>query len=143
MTGKHPGDLLQIMSFRVESGRRRNSAHDCTALHCIKRFIITLPSSQYDLNHVERDAKYQIIIIIIIIIWHVWVNILGKYGASSQIWVILTSRLLKSTTTLSARERSDIDLSRVLTGIFVWSNPNIFYQNKNGDLLQSSIYRHL
>ena len=30
--------------------------------------IIILPSSQYDLNNVEKDVKHQIIIIIIIII---------------------------------------------------------------------------
>ena len=33
------------------------------ALHSTEPFIITLPSSQYDLNIVERDIKYQIIII--------------------------------------------------------------------------------
>ena len=31
-------------------------------LHCIEPVIIILPSSQYDLNNVERDVKHQIII---------------------------------------------------------------------------------
>ena len=30
--------------------------------HCTKPFIITLPSSQYDLNNAGRDVKYQVII---------------------------------------------------------------------------------
>ena len=30
-------------------------------LHCTKLFIITLPSSQYDLNNVEREVNYQTI----------------------------------------------------------------------------------
>ena len=38
------------------------SSHDCTALHCTKPFMITLPSSWYDLNNVERGIKHQIII---------------------------------------------------------------------------------
>ena len=52
--------------LRFKSSWRRNSAQDCIALHCRKPFIITLPSSQYDLNNVERDVKHQISIIIII-----------------------------------------------------------------------------
>ena len=31
-------------------------------LNCTEPFIITLPSSQYDLSNVERDIKHQIII---------------------------------------------------------------------------------
>ena len=30
-----------------------NLAHDCTALHCIESLIITLSSSQYDLNTLQ------------------------------------------------------------------------------------------
>ena len=30
-------------------------------LHCIEPFIITLSSSRYDLNDVDRDVKHQII----------------------------------------------------------------------------------
>ena len=37
--------------------QRRNTAHDCKALHCTEPFIVTLPSSPYDLNSVERDVK--------------------------------------------------------------------------------------
>ena len=46
-------------------GLRWNSTCVCTTLHCTEPFIITLPSSRYDLNNVERDIKQQIIIIII------------------------------------------------------------------------------
>ena len=41
---------------------RRDLAHDCSALHCTEPFIIILPSSQYDLNNVERDVQHQLII---------------------------------------------------------------------------------
>ena len=41
---------------------RRNSALDCVALHCIEPFIITFPSSRYDLNNVDRYVKHKIII---------------------------------------------------------------------------------
>ena len=34
------------------------------ALHCAGTSTIILPSSQYDLNNVEKDVKYKIIIII-------------------------------------------------------------------------------
>ena len=44
---------------------RRNSAPDYTACHCTKPFIITLLSSQYDLDIVDRDIKHQTIIMII------------------------------------------------------------------------------
>ena len=44
---------------RFESCLRRISAHECAAL-----FIITIPSSRYDVNNVERDVKHEIIIII-------------------------------------------------------------------------------
>ena len=47
---------------------RRNSSHDCTALHCTEPFIITLSLSQYDLYNVEIDEKLQTIIIVKIII---------------------------------------------------------------------------
>ena len=33
------------------------------ALHCAELFIITLPSSRYGLNNVQRDTEHQIIII--------------------------------------------------------------------------------
>ena len=33
--------------------------HDCTVLHCTKPFIISLPSSKYDFNDVERGVKHQ------------------------------------------------------------------------------------
>ena len=48
---------------RVQITLSRNSAYDCIALHCTEPFIITLPSSQYDLNNVERDVKHQTTII--------------------------------------------------------------------------------
>ena len=35
----------------------------CKAHHCTEPFIITLPSSRYDLNDVQRDVKHQTIII--------------------------------------------------------------------------------
>ena len=34
----------------------------CIMLYCTEPFIITLPSSQYDLSNVERDVKHQIVI---------------------------------------------------------------------------------
>ena len=43
----------------LESRWRRNSPHDCMALHCTKPSIITLPLSQYDLKNVERDVKHK------------------------------------------------------------------------------------
>ena len=42
-----------------------NTAYDCVTLHCTEPFIIIPSSSQYDLNNVEGDIKYQIIIIIL------------------------------------------------------------------------------
>ena len=39
---------------------RQNSAHDCKALHCTESFIITFPSSQYDLNNVERNVNLSL-----------------------------------------------------------------------------------
>ena len=54
---------FQIMRSRFESLRRRNLAHNCMALNCTESFIITHPSSWYDLNNVERDVKHKIIII--------------------------------------------------------------------------------
>ena len=39
---------------------RQTSAH---ALNYAEPFIISLPSSRYDFNNVERDVKYQILII--------------------------------------------------------------------------------
>ena len=47
---------------RFEPRWRRNSAHDGTGRHCTESFIITLLSSRYELNNVERDLKHQIII---------------------------------------------------------------------------------
>ena len=43
---------------------RRNSAHECKVLPCpcTEHFIITLPSSRYDLDNVKRDVKHQSII---------------------------------------------------------------------------------
>ena len=41
----------------------QNSALDYMAVHYTEPFIITLPSSWYDLNNVERDLKYQILIL--------------------------------------------------------------------------------
>ena len=49
--------------FWLASHARRDSAHDYSALHWREPFIITLPSSRYDLNNVERDVKHQIILI--------------------------------------------------------------------------------
>ena len=45
-----------------ESSWRRNLPYDCKALHCTKPFIVTLPfpSSQFDLNNVERDVNTKI-----------------------------------------------------------------------------------
>ena len=42
---------------RFESCWRQNSAHDCMVLHCTEHFIVTLPSSRYDLNDIEGDVK--------------------------------------------------------------------------------------
>ena len=39
------------------------SAHDSMVLLCTEPFIITLPSSGYDLNDVKRGVKHQTIII--------------------------------------------------------------------------------
>ena len=47
-----------------ESRWRRNSAHDRMTLHCTESLIVIFPSSQYDLNNVERDVKHRTIIII-------------------------------------------------------------------------------
>ena len=47
-----------------ESHWRRNPAHYYMPLNCTEPFIITLPSSRYDLSDVERDGKHQIIIIV-------------------------------------------------------------------------------
>ena len=56
------GGVVSVSDFRsglmFESYWRRNSAHDCTGLHCTELFIITLPSSQYDLDTVEKDLKH-------------------------------------------------------------------------------------
>ena len=48
---------------RFESLLRRTSTHDCMVFHCSEPFIITLPSSQYDLHNIERDVKHQTIFI--------------------------------------------------------------------------------
>ena len=40
------------------------TAHGCMALHCTEPFILTLTSSLYNLNNVERELKDQIIIIL-------------------------------------------------------------------------------
>ena len=36
---------------------RRNSAHDCTVLHCTEPFIVIFPSSRYNLDEIKRDVK--------------------------------------------------------------------------------------
>ena len=41
------------------------TAHVCTAHHCTELFIVTLPSSGYDLHNVERDVICQTITIYI------------------------------------------------------------------------------
>ena len=46
------------------SNPTRNPAHYYMPLNCTEPFIITLPSSRYDLSDVERDGKHQIIIIV-------------------------------------------------------------------------------
>ena len=56
-SGYHSG--LRIMLSWVQL-HRRQKAHECTVLHCTEPFIITLLSSQYDLNNFERDLKHQI-----------------------------------------------------------------------------------
>ena len=60
-------DMLtnNIVSFEQLGPDREvlDSAHDCTVLLCREPFIVTVPFSQYDLNNVERDVKYQTIII--------------------------------------------------------------------------------
>ena len=53
-----------ITGLGIESCWRQNSALECTALQCKEPFIITLPSSRYDLYNVERDVKHQIMIAI-------------------------------------------------------------------------------
>ena len=59
------GTVLWPISYRFRTTRfesqwRRNSAHDCTVLRPTKPFIITLPSSQYDLSKVKRVVRSQI-----------------------------------------------------------------------------------
>ena len=49
---------LPILDHEV-TGLRLISAQDCTVFICTEPFIITLPSSQYDLNNVERDVKHE------------------------------------------------------------------------------------
>ena len=61
----------------LEFRQRRNSAHDCTALHCTEPFIIILSSSQYDLNNVERCKTPNRHTVIIIFIPHY--KILARY----------------------------------------------------------------
>ena len=56
------------------SSLRLNSAHDCMAFHCTEAFIITFPSSKYDLNNVERDVKHQTIVI----------KLLDEYGKEKE-----------------------------------------------------------
>ena len=55
--------LQTLLGPMFETSWRQNSALDCIKLHCREPFIILLPLYQYDLNNVERDVKYQIIII--------------------------------------------------------------------------------
>ena len=43
------------------SVRAETSSNDITMLHCTEPFIITLTSSGYDLNNVERDVKHEIL----------------------------------------------------------------------------------
>ena len=50
----------RLRTKRFESQWRRNSAHDCAVLRPTKPFIITLPSSQYDLSKVKRVVRSQI-----------------------------------------------------------------------------------
>ena len=38
-------------------------SYDCMALYCTEPFIITLPSSRYDLNYMERDMTHQTIVL--------------------------------------------------------------------------------
>ena len=67
----HPGGKVvtasnyesQVCGF--ESCWRQNTAHVCVALHCTKPSNVSPLSSQYYLNSVERDIKYQILLIII------------------------------------------------------------------------------
>ena len=47
------------MRSRFESRWRQNSADDCMALDYTEPFLVTLPSSQFDLNNVEGDVKQQ------------------------------------------------------------------------------------
>ena len=53
------GQMVSAPGFRsqgpgFEFGLGQNSADDCMAFHCTEPFIVTLPSSQNDLNNVER-----------------------------------------------------------------------------------------
>ena len=71
---KHPGvKVVSAPAFRTRgpwfvSRCRYISAHDSMAFHCPEPFIITLQSSLYDLNNVERDVKYHIIILMCLLI---------------------------------------------------------------------------
>ena len=60
-------EWLALQTWNIRSGFefswRQNSAHDCIVLHCTEPFLIIRPLSCYGLNDVERDVKYQIIII--------------------------------------------------------------------------------
>ena len=55
--------MLPTLDQEVGFESRQNSSHDLTAFHCTELFIITLPSSRYDLNNVERDLKHPVSII--------------------------------------------------------------------------------
>ena len=48
----------EVLGLNLTTGRG-NSACDHTTFHCTEPFIITLPLSDYGLNNVERDVKYQ------------------------------------------------------------------------------------
>ena len=55
--------MLWITRFRVGIPFEMES-DSCKVLYCSEPYIITLPSSQYNLNKFDRDVKHQLIIII-------------------------------------------------------------------------------
>ena len=72
--------MLWTAGYKVLDSHPSGRGIQLMVLHCIEPFINTLPSSQYDLNKVERDIKHQIIII-----WATpWEDIFGHNYVDSK-----------------------------------------------------------
>ena len=54
---------LSTLDHEVLGLHEVDFSSDCIVFHRIEPFIITLPSSRYDINNVERDIKHKIVII--------------------------------------------------------------------------------